>query len=419
MENTLLSGQPISQLGGERHPLKAGQKLPAEIFSGLRKQAMLEGCKWDAQVGDVATLADFPLIMPQQEWKQLSSWADQLTEEALTAEREILERGLFCHLGFPRALNQILQSETPLSAEAARVMRFDFHYTTEGWRISEVNSDVPGGFTEASFFSRLMAAHYSGLRVAGDPMGDWVNAIGTAAGKGGAVALLSAPGYMEDQQVMAFLGRQLEAKGCRAILGNPQNLKWKDGQANVETPYFTGKIQAVVRFYQGEWLARLPRASGWGHFFRGSITPLANPGMAVISESKRFPLVWDHLSEPMRAWRELLPETREPRDVPWRTDDGWLLKTAMCNTGDTVSIRALLDDRQWAKVKWDIWLHSEQWMAQKRFVPLAIDSPMGRVHFCIGVYTINGRSAGCYARLSPSAVINYAAIDVPLLLSDD
>jgi len=39
-------------------------------------------------------------------------------------------------------------------------MRFDFHWTTEGFRISEVNADVPGGFSESSAFPALMAPSF-------------------------------------------------------------------------------------------------------------------------------------------------------------------------------------------------------------------------------------------------------------------
>src|SRR5947207_3391973 len=39
------------------------------------------------------------------------------------------------------------------------LLGFDFHYTTQGWRISEANSDVPGGFSEASYFTGMMAEH--------------------------------------------------------------------------------------------------------------------------------------------------------------------------------------------------------------------------------------------------------------------
>jgi len=36
---------------------------------------------------------------------------------------------------------------------------------------------------------------------------------------------------------------------------------------------------------------------------------------------------------------------------------------------------------------------------------------------CIGVYTINGRPVGIYARMTPTRVVDYRAIDVPVLLS--
>ena len=56
---------------------------------------------------------------------------------------------------------------------AARVMRFDFHWTPDGWRISEVNSDVPGGFSEASELPLLMTPHYPGAQAAGNPGAAW------------------------------------------------------------------------------------------------------------------------------------------------------------------------------------------------------------------------------------------------------
>src|SRR5258708_2545438 len=79
-------------------------------------------------------------------------------------------------------------------------------------------------------------------------------------------------------------------------------------------------------------------------------TPVANPGSALVIESKRFPLTWPALLTPLPTWRALLPETRDPRAAPWHHDDRWLLKTAICNTGDTVSIRSRMTDRQWRAV---------------------------------------------------------------------
>jgi len=100
--------------------------------------------------------------------------AEQLTKEAVAAEEQISRRPeLLKLLGLPPALCRVLAEEAPMTPAAGRVIRFDFHYTTQGWRISEANSDVPGGFSEASYFTEMMAEHFPGLRPAGNPADVW------------------------------------------------------------------------------------------------------------------------------------------------------------------------------------------------------------------------------------------------------
>jgi hypothetical protein len=295
-------------------------------------------------------------------------------------------------------------------------MRFDFHFTAEGWRISEVNSDVPGGFTESSSFTAMMAQHYSGAAPAGDPFGQWCNAIARSAGVNGAVALLSAPGFLEDQQVVAYAAAGLHERGCSAHLAGPQQIEWRGGRAFLKSAWHCGPLGALVRFYQSEWLVNRPRPRGWEYFFCGGKTPVGNPGVAIISESKRFPLVWDRMSVPLRAWRELLPETRDPRDAPWGCDEGWLLKTAFCNTGESVTVRVLLTRKQWNGITRDVWWRPGRWLAQRRFAPVALETPAGPVYPCLGVYTVDGKAAGIYARVAPRPLIDFAATDVALLV---
>jgi hypothetical protein len=114
----------------------------------------------------------------------------------------------------------------------------------------------------------------------------------------------------------------------------------------------------------------------------------------------------------------LLPESADPREVAWQNDDSWLLKSALCNTGDTVSVRSLLPAKSWAQVARAARWFPGQWIAQRRFEPVPLTTPLGDVYPCIGVYTIDGRACGGYARLSLGPVVDYAAIDVPLLLED-
>ena len=273
-----------------RFPMRTGASLDNERFALLRRRAVLQGCKWDPQVGDVSTLASFPLVISRREWRQLVRWAEQLTIETLAAEAEILEKPqLIDGLGLPRKLRHVLKSREVLTPAALRVMRFDFHFTTEGWRLSEVNSDVPGGFSEASFFTALVAEKFPQFTPAGDPAAAWADAIVRVANGRGVVAMLAAPGYLEDQQIMVYLAGRLRERGCIACLANPTQVDWKNGAARLEVSQYSGPIGALVRFYQGEWFARLPKRFGWENFFRGGRAPVANPGVAVLSESKRFP----------------------------------------------------------------------------------------------------------------------------------
>ncbi len=421
--------------------IRAERPLEEATFAAVRRRAILEGCKWDPQVGDVATLSPFPLVMESQVWNGLARQAELLAAEAISAETEISCRPeLIRELGFPRALRKVVSEKGPVTPAAGRVVRFDFHPTAEGWLISEANSDVPGGFSEASHFTALMAEHFPLLRPAGNPAGVWADALAAAAlpatpasygrfceagsrrrdagAPGGVIALLSAPGYMEDHQVIAFLAARLRERECRPYLATPRQLAWRDGVAHLESAWYRGRVDALVRFYQAEWLAQLNGRCSWRCFFRDGKTPVANPGLAAITESKRFPLLWERLSTPLTTWRSLLPETREPGHAPWERDDGWLLKTALCNTGDTVCVRELLGEREWSRARRAARWASSGWVAQRRFESVPISTPVGPRHVCLGVYTVNGRAAGVYARLAVKPVIDFAAVDAALLLED-
>jgi hypothetical protein len=384
---------------GSAPALRAGKPIDPEAFEEIRRRAILECCKWDPQVGDVGTLAPFPLILRGDEWSRLAGWAERMSAEALEAERELLEDA--DDLGLPRALRRVFRRGGDPTPAAGRVVRYDFHPTRGGWAVSEANTDVPGGFTESSAFTAMVAARFPHLRPAGDPAAAWADVLARA---GREATLLSAPGYMEDFQVVSYLASMLRARGCEARLAGPRDFDWR--------------ADVVVRFYQAEWLTGMPRRTEWPRFFFGGRTPVANPGTAVLIESKRFPLAWGRLRASLPTWRALVPETRDPREAPWREDDGWILKTAFCNTGDTVSARSLLPADKWRAVEREVARRPEEWVAQRRFEPLAVDTPTGPLYPCLGVYTVDGRAAGLYGRVSPRPVIDFEAVDIAVLVGD-
>jgi len=366
-------------------------------------------------------LADFPIVLEKEHWRKLSQWAESLSHETFCAEEEIIRRPcLLSALGMPRKLRAVLSEGRGVAASkaAVRALRFDFHFTTEGWKLSEVNSDVPGGFCEASAYTQLMARHFAQSRPAGDPAALWASAVAEVSGFG-TVALLSAPGFMEDHQVIAYLASCLRKQGCRTHLANPTQIHWQRGNATLHTTWSQAPADALVRFFQAEWMPRMLIDCSWKEYFVGGVTPLANPGIAAISESKRMPLVWSDLDCPMSTWRALLPETRDPREVRWRKDDTWILKSAYSNTGDTVCIRELMAAREWKQVQREMWFSSGGWVAQRRFDPIPIETPIGELYPCLGVYTVNGKTAGIYGRLGFRPLIDFSAIDVAVLLEEE
>jgi hypothetical protein len=129
-------------------PIHAGTNLPISEWSKLRLRAIFDYCKWDPQCGDDSVLGRFPLLLEFDTAVELGHLAECLTREALAAEDEILSNTrLLRRLSIPKSIRECLEKpENVPRSNHVRVMRFDFHLTTRGWQISEVNADVPGGY---------------------------------------------------------------------------------------------------------------------------------------------------------------------------------------------------------------------------------------------------------------------------------
>ncbi len=393
--------------------------LEAAACETLRRRAIFDCCKWDPQVGDTAALAPFPLVIEPDAWSLLANAAEALARETLAVEGELLRRPeLHAGLGLPgrvrRRLAEIPRAGT--TASAARVMRFDFHPTADGWRVSEVNSDVPGGFIEAAGVARLVAAHYGGFETPGDPARALVDAVARAVAPGGLVCLVHATAYIDDRQVMAYLARELEAKGMRTCLASPAHLRWSDGRARVACDWLDAPVDLLLRFFPAEWLPETPAACGWPAFFRGGRTPVTNPAHALLTQSKRLPLLWDELGTPVEAWRAMLPETRSPSDAPPPNDD-WVLKPALGRVGEAIGLAGIAEPKALRAAARDARRHPGHWIAQRRFDSLPVETATGPFHACIGVFVVEGRAAGAYGRVARRPLIDWRAQDAAVLVA--
>lgn len=404
-------------------PWQIAGPLDARLFADVKHAAIFECCKWDPQIEDVCTLSPLPLVLTPAAWRTLASMAERLAREAAAAETAILrEPRLFKQLGLPRPLRRRLCAPGIAGAGTRhqRLIRFDFHHTTEGWRISEANTDVPGGFNEASGFTKLMARHYGRTSPAGDPTGKIAAAIGEAIGKPGTVALVHATAFADDRQAMVYLARRLQEAGHRPVLAAPDHLRWENGKAFLTADWARGPVDFVFRFFPAEWLPLLPRKCAWPHLLGDSQTPLCNPALALISQSKRFPLVWNELPFRMPAWEALLPATFELRDARRRglAEESLVFKPIFGRVGDMIKMHGVTPEKDLRAIHRSIRRHPELWIAQQRFDAVPLPTPSGDVFPCIGVYTLNGTVIGAYGRIARRPLINHLAQDAAVLISE-
>jgi glutathionylspermidine synthase len=387
-------------------------------FAVMRRRAIFDCHKWDPQVGDTCAVARAPLVLRHDAWQDVVALATQLARETLAAEAELVRRPeLYRHLGLPRGIRRALMSAARGRAPAsvARIIRFDFHYTIDGWRISEANVDVPGGLNEASGFPALVAPHYPFAVPVGDPAQAYADAVVASTGTGATVALVHATAYSDDRQMMAFVANRLRAAGVTPVLASPAHLHWNKGYATVEMGNTRTPVEAIVRFFPGEWLTSLPTDCGWPFLIAGGVTPVSNPATALLVQSKRLPVIWNVLTTPMPTWRALLPETRDPRDVPWQRDKQWIVKPALGRVGEGIGMRDLVESRDWK------WIHRSarfwpgSWVAQRRFEVVPVDVAGVLWYPCLGVYTVDDRVVGAYGRLATRPLIDARATDAAVL----
>jgi glutathionylspermidine synthase len=403
-------------------PWVLGDPLEPTIWARVRERAIFDCCKWDIQSEDHCVLADYPLILESETWRGLVGLAEELAAETLAAETELVARNdLHSRLNLPRQVQKALSRNKGEGAPvgAARVMRFDFHLTMEGWRISEANTDVPGGFIEASGFTQLMAKHFPSCQAPPDVADAYVEAIAKVAGENAVVGLVHATAHSDDRQVMEYLARKLERRGMRAVLLSPAHIRWNSGHAELvnSSGADASAPRLLVRFYPAEWLPLLSSADVWKPWFRGGKTPMSNSGTALLVQSKRFPLTWNDLRSPVPTWQRLLPETLSPCDVPAVSAEDWVYKPVFGRVGEDIAMAGITEETRYKSLKRDAQRHPDDWVAQRRFESIAIASSCGPRHVCLGVFTIDGRAAGIYGRISSNPLIDQNAQDIAVLIS--
>lgn len=406
--------------------------IPKDKYDEYRLSLMFDCYKWDPQFLDNNTIAKSALIITSKEHEELEKLTEQLDEETRRAEIFLNNNLQYTKpLDLPFKLRKEIKSMKNYEPEKhLRLMRYDFHPVADGkWAVSEVNSDVPGGFAESSLMPKVALELLGNENYTFKSFGDIFvrqlickligvekkENIKCIANKY-RIMLVHCTSYSDDRQVMQFLGDRLKSVGFQVIYGAADHIIFKDNIAYSILDGNEGKIDAIIRFTPIEWVKDIKPKRWQGYF--DTYTLSCNHPVAIFAQTKRFPLVWDVLEQngiSMATWRNLLPDTLEVRNAKGKV--GYIYKPAYGRVGEKISIKEACMGDEYKKIMSDVKKHPKKYLAQKRFESRPIKDEFGNdFHVCLGSYAVDGRHAGYYARVSDLPRIDSNAADIPVLI---
>lgn len=389
-------------------------------YEEYKLKAIFDCYKWDPQFLDNFTLAKHALVLTEEEYKEVKELTVKLDNETLASE-EFLNNNLALtkKLALPKKISKELKTMTKYDkTKHVRLMRYDFHPTIENkWAVSEVNSDVPGGFAEASLLPQLAIKHIENDSYYSICFGDILGkAIKEKVRENANIMFVHCTSYSDDRQVMQYIGDKLSKDGYNVMYGAADHIEFRDLEAYSILNGHECKLDFIFRFTPLEWLKDI-KPKKWDGYFN-TITPSCNHPIAIFAQTKRFPLIWDLLEQNninLTTWKELLPDTIEVKNS--KNKEGYIFKPACGRVGEKISIKEACDKEEYELILKDVKKHPKDYLAQKQFISKPILSPEGNeFHVCLGSYTINNEHAGFYARISSKTRIDSDAQDIPVLI---
>ena len=394
--------------------------IPKSKYDNYRLDVIFDGYKWDPQFLDNNTIAKHVLVISEAEHKELERLVELLDNETIQAEQLLnSDLKLAKPLLLPKRITKELKAMKNYNPKQhIRLMRYDFHMTTDDkWMISEVNSDVPGGFAEASMMPKIASELFQNKNYWYKNFGEILfGALASKIPDSGRIMLVHCTSYSDDRQVMQFLGDQLLHLGYHVVYGAADHLRFENNEAISILDGNSGKVDAILRFTPLEWLIEMKPKKWSGYFDTRTLS--CNHPIAIFAQTKRFPFVWNQLEElglSFLTWRKLLPETREVKDA--KNEFDFIFKPANGRVGEKISIKEACVDDEYEKIIRDVKKHPRKFIAQKKFISKPLLSEEGDLfHVCIGVYCVEGKAAGYYARMSQKPRIDSEAADIPVLI---
>ena len=387
-------------------------------YEDYRTDAIFDCYKWDPQFSDNITLSKYALVITKKEKEELFKMTELLDKETRMAEEAINKNpSLIKALDMPKKIRKNLKLMNNYdSNNNVRLNRYDFHMTTNGWMISEVNSDVPGGFAESSLLPKL-AIKYLGKYQSIDFLDIYSKALEKKIKKG-IIMFVHCTSFYDDRQVMQAIGDKMSSLGFTSLYGASDHILFRDGYAYSIIYGYKTKLDGIVRFTPIEWLKDM-KIKGWEGYFN-TLTPSSNHPIAIYAQTKKFPFIWDDLEKlgiNLPTWRKLLPKTTSVKNV--KDDSYFIYKPAWGRVGEKISLKEGCSDYEYKRILKDVHKHPRNYVAQAKFTSLPLKGPdNNNYHLCLGSFAVDGKPAGFYARISRKVRIDSIAIDIPVLIEE-
>ncbi len=395
-------------------------KIPEKEYYQYRLSAMFDCYKWDPQFYDSNTLANYVLVLSKQENEEVIHLTESLDQETRRAEEYLNQHAKIAKkLSLPHHIcQQIKHMKHYDKTQNIRLMRYDFHPSVEEkWVVTEVNSDVPGGFAESSLLPQLAKEIIQMPELTYTSFGDkMVEEITKKLQPPATIMMVHCTCFSDDRQVMQYMGNKLSLNGYKVIYGAADHIRFQNQKAYSILENNQERVDLIFRFTPLEWLIQMkPRK--WDGYFDTS-TMSCNHPISIYAQSKRFPFVWEDLENAqisMKTWKMLLPETKEA--TKGILEEGYLFKPVYGRVGEKITIKEACKGDEYQKIMKDVKHHPKAYIMQKKFISKPLKAEDGKeYHICLGSYTIEGKHAGYYARMSPYPRIDSYASDIPVLV---
>jgi glutathionylspermidine synthase len=96
----------------------------------------------------------------------------------------------------------------------------------------------------------------------------------------------------------------------------------------------------------------------------------------------------------------------------------FVVKPALGRVGEDIAISGVTAKQKLQLIHKAAKRTPSQWVAQRRFAVIPLPGPNGNYYPSIGVFTVDGATAGVYARIGRKPLIDDEAQDIAVLIVD-